>query len=612
MVARSRDVDIRRICLRELDVLEVFDHTPAMIRIIVGGPGMGACMTQGVEQLPMASTGFDDDVRIILPDPATGKQHLPSVKENGKLEWDPHSLGLSRTYTIRAIAPDASQMTLDFVRHEGGLAAEWAAAAKPGDKVWVAGPPAHASLPTHTDWLLLAGDETALPAIERGLEELPEGYPVIVCLEVAEREHVPAEFKTKAHAQIYTAIRSQGQSLPTLVHSLQFPEGEGFVWAGGEAMKLKPLRRLFNDRGIDRKNQDITGYWRADTGVSRVAEAKKAREEKARAHVQQQRPAAAADPRMAALYALEKATSIAPAMVVRTALDLDVCGLIYQGMDTAEAMAQHLAEEGRMVPAHNIQRILRALVPLQVVRWDEESKTWQLGILGTDFADPGSMVAHHMESTEAMAEFALFNLPQAVGGDIHQTIPTLGDSWPHLLTGESQQHDAVADLDEALAHDAMRGAAAFPQAVDLTAYLKGDNPSLKVVGAGAKEWVRHLERHYPGVRLSASLWPDEEYADVIIAVDPWALQDQTGVVDTLAKLRCQHLFVLTPAQFAADAGETAADVIAEDLRRMCTTGGYVPTQEEALQQVHTAGWELIGQPIPCGWVGVVVPLKRKA
>lgn len=611
MVARSRDVDIRRICLRELDVLEVFDHTPAMIRIIVGGPGMGACITQGVEQLPMASTGFDDDVRIILPDPATGKQHLPSIKENGKLDWDPISLGLSRTYTIRAIDPDASRMTLDFVRHEGGLAAEWAAAAKPGDKMWVAGPPAHASLPIHTDWLLLAGDETALPAIERCLEELPEGHPVIVCLEVAEREHVPAELNTKADAQIYTAIRSQGQSLPTLVHSLQFPDGEGFVWAGGEAMKLKPMRRLFNERRIDRKNQDITGYWRADTGVSRVAQAKKAREEKARAQVQQQRPAAA-DPRMAALYALEKATSIAPAMVVRTALELDLCGLIYQGMDTAEAMAQHLAEEGRPVAAHNLDRILRALVPLQVVIWDQESKTWQLGILGTDFADPGSMVAHHMESTEAMAEFALFNLPQAVGGDISQEIPTLGDSWMKLLEGDSYHSDAVADLEEAVAHDAMRGAAAFPQAVDLGPYLQGENPSLKVIGAGAKEWVRHLERHYPGVQLSGSLWPEEEGADVIIAVDPWALQDQAGVVDTLSKLQCQHLFVLTPAQFAGQAGETAAEVIAEDLRRMCTTGGYVPTQEEALKEVHAAGWELMGQPIPCGWVGVLVPLKCRA
>lgn len=610
MVARSRDVDIRRICLRELEVLEVFDHTPAMIRVIVGGPGMGACMTQGVEQLPMASYGFDDDVRIILPDPATGEQHLPSVKENGKLDWDPISLGLSRTYTIRAIDEQAGTMTLDFVRHEGGLAAEWAAATQAGDKIWVAGPPAHASMPTHTDWLLLAGDETALPAIERCLEELPEGHPTIVCLEVAEREHVPADLRSTEDVQVYTAIRSQGQSLPTLVHSLQFPEGEGFVWAGGEAMKLKPMRRLFNERGVDRKNQDITGYWRADTGVSRVAEAKKAREKKTQAQVQQQRPAAG-DPRMAALYALEKATSIAPAMVVRTALDLDLCGMIYQGMDTAEAMAAHLAEEGRAVPAHNLDRILRALVPLQVVTWDKESSTWQLGILGTDFADPGSMVAHHLESTEAMAEFALFNLPQALTGDTSRTIPMLGDSWPKLLTGESHKADAVADLEEALAHDAMRGAAAFPQAVDLKPHLVGENPSLKVVGAGAEEWVRHLERHYPGVHLSASLWPDEEAADVIIAVDPWALHGPEQVVQMLSELRCTKLFVLTPAQFISDTGEASAEVIAEDLRRMCTTGGYVPTQEEALAEVHRAGWELMGTPIPCGWVGVVVPLKRR-
>ncbi len=91
--------------------------------------------------------------------------------------------------------PGTNTVEVDFVLHgDSGPAGAWAGSARPGDRLGMVGPSALYAGPvsltdsiSSADWLLLAGDETALPAIGTLLEALPERTRAQVYVEVAER-----------------------------------------------------------------------------------------------------------------------------------------------------------------------------------------------------------------------------------------------------------------------------------------------------------------------------------------------------------------------------------------------------------------------------------------
>lgn len=142
MVATVREVEVFPICIRELDVLRVEDITPGMRRVIVGGPSMDRHVRDGVELPPVRTRGFDDDVKILPVDPATGTLPftVPVNSDNGTVDWPTGSFQYSRTYTVRRFDEDTREMALDFAMHEGGLAADWAFGVQAGEKILIAGP----------------------------------------------------------------------------------------------------------------------------------------------------------------------------------------------------------------------------------------------------------------------------------------------------------------------------------------------------------------------------------------------------------------------------------------------------------------------------------------
>ncbi|MHA7293340.1 siderophore-interacting protein [Arthrobacter sp. HLT1-21] len=123
------------------------------------------------------------------------------------LALDPADRGSMRTYTVRETRCDDDQpeIDVDFVMHfdadgNGGPASLWAAAATPGDRIWLIGPNAHAATCTTAgsyggiEWrpglakhVLLAGDETAVPAISAILGSLPTHMGGHAFLEVPDR-----------------------------------------------------------------------------------------------------------------------------------------------------------------------------------------------------------------------------------------------------------------------------------------------------------------------------------------------------------------------------------------------------------------------------------------
>jgi NADPH-dependent ferric siderophore reductase len=237
-------------------VLRTERITPHMIRVVLGGPelagfGVGD-YTDHYVKLQFRRPGVDYpepfDLEMI-------RQRLP------RDQWP-----MSRTYTVRAWDPVALELTIDFVYHgDEGVAGPWAAAARPGDELLFQGPGGGYAPRAEADWHLLAGDESALPAIAASLPRLPAGVPARVLIEVdGAAEEQPLD--TPADAEIVWLHRGGapvGQALVAAVRGLEFLPGTVHAFVHGEAGFVKELRRhLRIERGLPMDALSISGYWR--------------------------------------------------------------------------------------------------------------------------------------------------------------------------------------------------------------------------------------------------------------------------------------------------------------------------------------------------------------
>ncbi|MEC9426535.1 MAG: siderophore-interacting protein, partial [Actinomycetota bacterium] len=116
---------------------------------------------------------------------------------------------------------------------------------------------------------LLAGDESALPAISMLLRALPPEAAVEVLIEV---RHPDARLELPAHpgATIrwcqLEAGSTPGDSLFAAVTSAQIAP-EARVWAAGEAAAVQRIRRhLFDERDLSRSHAVVRGYWKHGRG----------------------------------------------------------------------------------------------------------------------------------------------------------------------------------------------------------------------------------------------------------------------------------------------------------------------------------------------------------
>lgn len=145
--------------IRNLVVRETQRLTPHMIRITLGGE----------ELETFHSPSPDDHVKIFLPTPAGAEI-------------------VRRDYTPRSYDTKRQELVINFVIHDGGPAAEWALGAERGDPLTVAGPRGSKMIAGDIRNWLLIGDETALPAIGRRIEEVPMGVSVTTIVTVPSPE----------------------------------------------------------------------------------------------------------------------------------------------------------------------------------------------------------------------------------------------------------------------------------------------------------------------------------------------------------------------------------------------------------------------------------------
>lgn len=243
----------RRVAVRRVERL-----SPYMVRVTLAGPDLEGMTVE----LPAAS------VRLLLPSPGADTLAFPSWNGNEFLLPDGRRPAI-RTFTPRRVDSEALELDLEIVIHGSGVASEWAEAAKPGDLAAISGPGRGYTIDAAAPAFLLAGDETALPAISQLLKALPAEKPVQVHIEVA---HPDARLGLGDHPLAVlewcdlAARASPGDALVAAIRGADLTPGTR-VWVAGEAAVMQRIRRhLFDDRGLTRAQATVRGYWKKGRG----------------------------------------------------------------------------------------------------------------------------------------------------------------------------------------------------------------------------------------------------------------------------------------------------------------------------------------------------------
>ncbi|OIJ90683.1 NADPH-dependent ferric siderophore reductase [Streptomyces sp. MUSC 14] len=239
---------------RTAQVVRTERLTPHMQRVVLGGEGLADFA---------ADTCTDHYVKLLFG-PAGVTYPEPFDLERIREEFPREQWPVTRTYTVRAFDPELRELTLDFVVHgDEGLAGPWATRVRPGETVRFMGPGGAYAPDPEADWHLLAGDESALPAISRALESLPAGSRAHVFVEVSgpgEEQKIDSD---AAVVWLHRGDRPVGEALVEAVRGLDFPEGRLHAFVHGEAGFVKELRRLLRvEKQVPREDLSISGYWR--------------------------------------------------------------------------------------------------------------------------------------------------------------------------------------------------------------------------------------------------------------------------------------------------------------------------------------------------------------
>jgi NADPH-dependent ferric siderophore reductase len=286
--------------------------SPTFVRVTFAGDELSDLGTPG--------RVFDQRIKLIFP--ASGHP-LPSLSGAGN-DWytrwvalPERSRGSMRTYSMRdlVVINDETRVVVDFVLHldpgATGPASRWARDATVGDEVLILGPRRdHTDAggiefsPGNARSVLLAGDETAAPAIARILEDVDSAVRGAAFIEVPEVGDI-LPIDAPAGVTVTWLPRSggaHGESLiPTVLDYVGSPAAltvtdvdseellwetpnysglgeeldqqheatvERYFWIAGESAVVTTLRRhLVSELHINRSDVAFMGYWRSGVAM---------------------------------------------------------------------------------------------------------------------------------------------------------------------------------------------------------------------------------------------------------------------------------------------------------------------------------------------------------
>ncbi|MEV0222109.1 siderophore-interacting protein [Streptomyces sp. NPDC050704] len=351
MPKTSRRLTVHPPTLREVEVVRTVDITPGMRRVTLSGAQLRAFTAEdGFARPAFESEGFDDDLVFYFPYPGQRDPVLP-VQGEAKLTVPKDPRPLSRAYTVRRWDPEAGELDVDFVKHGVGAGTTWAYRTRPSDRIHLSGPSTSKAFPVGADWWLVAGDDTALPAIGRLLDELPSDARAQVFIEIAEDAH-RQELRELPGVDVTWLVRSGATAgaaspLTEAVRGTQWWSGQAFVWLAGEHMAVRDIRRhLVEDRGVPKEDIDFAGYWRRSEVVALESDG------------------AVPDPErtVTPFQKLHEMTELVAPIAIRTAVELGVPDLVSRGVTSVTELAAKVGADERA-----LGKLLRYLHTLDVV-----------------------------------------------------------------------------------------------------------------------------------------------------------------------------------------------------------------------------------------------------
>jgi NADPH-dependent ferric siderophore reductase len=232
-VLRQRhDVRRRRITLHSKE-----SPTPRMLRL-----GFHAA-----ELHDFTSPSPDDHVKLFFPGTDGGAASM-------------------RDFTPRRFERERGILVIDFALHDGGPANDWAVSAQIGDTLEIGGPRGSTVVSDDFDWYLLIGDETALPAIGRRVEELRAGVPVTTCVAIADEGEMQSWQSAAELTALWVTRKPSADDASLLRAALagqDLRSGDGFVWIAAEASVARALRNyIIDERRHPKVWTKAAGYWK--------------------------------------------------------------------------------------------------------------------------------------------------------------------------------------------------------------------------------------------------------------------------------------------------------------------------------------------------------------
>jgi NADPH-dependent ferric siderophore reductase len=231
--------------------------TPGMVRVVLVGGDLERLVlpdaTDAYVNVAFRPAGASYDEVF---DPKVVRETAPAA------QWPAR-----RRYTVRWWDAEAHQLVLDFVVHaDEGVASRWALSARPGEVLVFEGPNGGYRPTPESDWHLMAGDESALPAITASLEVLSPGERVVVRVVCDGPEH-QVDLRSPADLDLEWLHRHGDERDESLllaaVEAVDFGEGTPFGFVHGEADEIRAVRRhLLQERGLTRRDLSCSPYWR--------------------------------------------------------------------------------------------------------------------------------------------------------------------------------------------------------------------------------------------------------------------------------------------------------------------------------------------------------------
>jgi NADPH-dependent ferric siderophore reductase len=231
----------------DVQVVRVEEQNGGFLRVVLGGGALEA---------------------FVWPGAGSHLKFFPSVAGETSLAkgaGEPAPRPPSRTYTPRSFDPTRGELSIDFLLHGDGLCSKWAATAQPGDRVRVSLPRAVFHSAPEALWQLLAGDDSAIPAIST-IIEAGITVPTDVLIETlsleSERPVLPDHPLTSIE-WVAADAESPGAALEEAVGRWPVPTGAGSLWIAAEAVAVRRIRKsLLEKRSIGPDAVVTRGYWR--------------------------------------------------------------------------------------------------------------------------------------------------------------------------------------------------------------------------------------------------------------------------------------------------------------------------------------------------------------